>query len=58
MVKTGNAGFSEANNIGFKYAKDKMGATTVSSSKDDCLRIRNKMRNITDAAEVYLKFIG
>ena len=34
------------------------GAATVSSSKDDYLRIRNKMRNITDAAEVYLKFIG
>lgn len=35
VVKTGNVGFSEANNIGYKYAKDVLGATMVIAGNND-----------------------
>ena len=35
VVKTGNVGFSEANNIGYKYAKDFLGATMVIAGNND-----------------------
>lgn len=37
VVKTGNVGFSEANNIGYKYAKEQMSATMVVAGNNDLI---------------------